>query len=288
MPRIRPDAALRLPRGRADWLAGALVGAMVFLAALAASVGLAAAQVSARWQAGAGALLLVQVPDPSGRSAQGASRLEAALEALRAERGVARAAPMPAARLAELLAPWLGNDAAALPLPAVIEVTLARPGPAPGRLVELIAAVAPGAIVEDQATHVAPLLALADSLALLGAAVALLVGGVAALLVAFAVNAALAAHRPAIELLHALGATDRWIAGAFARRAGQLALAGAVPGGLLALAVALGLAALAGSAGAPLPSPALWLPPLLLPPLAWGVAHAAAAATVRHWLRRLW
>jgi cell division transport system permease protein len=290
MARITPDAALRLPRGRAEWLAGALVGAMVFLAALAAAGGLAAAQFAARWQAGAGALLLVQVPDPAGRSPQGAARLEAVLDALRAERGIARAAPMPAARLAELLAPWLGSDAAALPLPAVVEVTLARPPPPPGRLAALLAAIAPGAIAEDQATHVAPLLALAGSLALLGGVVAALVTGIAALLIAFAVSAALAAQRATIELLHALGATDGWIAHAFARRAGRVALAGAIPGGLLALPVVLGLATLGGALAdaVRLDSPSVWLPPLLLPPLAWGLAHVAARVTVRHWLRRLW
>jgi hypothetical protein len=32
----------------------------------------------------------------------------------------------------------------------------------------------------------------------------------------------------------------------------------------------------------------IWLPALLLAPLAWAMARAAAAFTVRRWLARLW
>lgn len=286
------ERALGLPAARRDLLAAALVGAMAFLAALAIAGGVAVGNLAARWERGAGALLIVQVPDPAAASPAGGARLEAALQALRDVPGVARAAPMPAARLAALLEPWLGQAGAALPLPAVIEITAGRPRPDPAALAAALARTAPGAAAEDQGQHVAPLLALARSLALLAGWVVLVVGLVAAAMVAFAVHAGLAAHRPTIELLHAMGATEGWIAAAFARRAGRLALAGAAAGALAALPVLAGLAALAaplaearaGLGAAPL----AWLPALALPALAWAMARATAALTVRRWLARLW
>lgn len=291
-----PERALGLPPARRDLLAAALVGAMAFLAALAIAGGVAVGGLAARWERGAGALLIVQVPEPAAASPAGGARLEAALQALREVPGVARAAPMPAARLAALLDPWLGPAGAALPLPAVIEITAGRPRPDPAALAAALARTAPGAAAEDQGQHVGPLLALARSLALLAAWVVLVVGLVAAAMVAFAVHAALGAHRPTIELLHAMGATESWIAAAFARRAGRLALAGAAAGALAALPVLVGLAALAAPLAAPLAearaglgaAPLAWLPALVIPGIAWAMARASAALTVRRWLARLW
>jgi len=287
-----PEQALALPRARSDLLAAALVGAMVFLASLALAGGIAVGQFAARWERGAGALLLVQVPDPALPSLQEGTRLEAVLQGLRGLPGVARAAPLPAARLAELMQPWLGSSAASLPLPALVEVTLARPGPDPAALDAMLARAAPGAEAEDQGAHVAPLLAFARGLTALGASVALMVGVVAAAMVAFAVHAALAAQRATLDVLHTLGATDRWVASAFARRAGRQAFVGSVIGGLVSLPVLAGFAAVsepvsAGVAGL-VATPALWLPALLLPVPAWAVARLSAWLTVHRWLRRLW
>lgn len=292
MARRHPERALALPPSRADWLGGCLVGAMVFLASLALAGGIAVNGFALRWERGAGALLLVQVPEPSAASPGGGTRLEAALQALRALPGIGRAAPVPDARLAAMLEPWLGPSAGTLPLPALIEVTRAGGGPDPAALEGVLGRVAPGAVAEDQQLHVAPLLAFARGLSALAAAVALLVGLVAATVVAFAVHATLAAHRSDIALLHALGATDRWIARAFARHAARLALLASTAGAALALPVLAGLAVLS----APLTSglrgllaaPTLWLPALLLPAVAWLLARASATLTVRNWLARLW
>ena len=290
--RRHPERALALPRGRADWLSACLVGAMVFLASLALSGGIAVNGFAARWEKGAGALLLVQVPDPSAASPAGGARLEAALQALRDLPGIARAAAVPEARVAAMLEPWLGAASGGLKLPALIEVTRAGAGPDPAALEAALRRTAPGALAEDQQAQVAPLLAFARGLSVLAAAVALLVGLVAATVVAFAVHATLAAHLPAVALLHTLGAPDRWIGQAFARRAARLALYGSLVGALASLPVLAGLAVLsapltAGLAGL-LAAPLLWLPALLLPALAWIVARASAGFTVRRWLARLW
>lgn len=287
-----PERTLALPGGRSDLLAAALVGAMVFLASLALSGGIAVGQFAARWERGAGALLLVEVPEPSAASPLEGARLEAVLQGLRGLPGVARAAPLPAARLAELMRPWLGSAAGSLPLPAVVEVTLARPGPDPAALDAMLARAAPGALAEDQGARVAPLLAFARGLSALAASVALLVGAVAAAMVAFAVHAGLAAQQATLVVLHSLGATDRWIAAAFARRAGRQAFVASLIGGLLSLPVLAGLAVVAEPFSAGLQGlaamPALWLPALLLAVPAWALARTSAWLVAQRWLRRLW
>jgi cell division transport system permease protein len=292
LARPHPQTAIALRAGRADWLMACLVGAMALLAGLALAGGIAAAQLAARWERGAGSLLLVQVPDPAGASPAGGSRIEAVLQALRQLPGVGRAAPVPAARINELLRPWLGDATPALGLPGLVEVTLARPGPDGAALSGALARAAPGAAAEDQGAHVAPLLAFARGLAALAGSIVLLVSVVATATVGLAVHAALGAHRQDIVLLHALGAADGWIAAAFARRAARLALYGSLVGGLLALPMLAGLAALAAPLSGGLAglgaSPAVWLPALLMALPAWGMARLAAALTVRRWLARLW
>lgn len=292
MARRHPETALALPRSRADRLAACLVGAMVFLAGLAFAGGIAVSDFAARWQQGAGALLLVQVPDPAATSPAGGTRLQATLEMLRELPGVARAAAVPAARLAAMLAPWLGPGTEDLPLPALVEVTRAGGGPDSSALEVGLQQAAPGALAEDQEVYVAPLLAFAHGLTVLAGSIAILVGLVAATVVAFATHATLAAQLPAVTLLHSLGATERWIAQAFARRAARLALYGSVVGAFASLPVLAGLAALSaplsGGLAGLVATPGLWLPAMLLPGLSWALARVSARFTVRRWLAQLW
>lgn len=289
--RRRASDPLGLARARSDRLAIAVVGVMVLLAALALAGGAAVLNQARHWQRAAAGLLLVQVPDPAAASPLGGSRLDAVLQGLRALPGVGRAAALPEARMQALLRPWLGEATGQLALPAMVEVTLAPPGPAPDALAAMLARAAPGAAAEPPDAQVARLLEFAQALVWLAGAVTLLVGVAAIAAVVMATRAALAAHAEALILLHHMGASDAYLARHFARRAGRLALLGALGGALLALPVLAGLgwlaAPLAGTpAGWALP-PAHWLPPLLLPPVALLLARISAALSVRRWLRRL-
>jgi cell division transport system permease protein len=128
----------------------------------------------------------------------------------------------------------------------------------------------------------------------------LLVAGIAASVIAVATRAGLSTRREAIEIVHGLGATDRYIAGRFAERATLLAAVGAVAGSVAALPVLLGLAHLAapfvaradaaddglGAALGALPA-LLWLALACLPAGAAAIGYATAHGAVRRWLRRL-
>lgn len=295
-PRHADDLGLR--RALSDRLLPLLVAAMVFLAALALAGVTGAAALAARWQAGAAAVLTVQVPQPGAPAETGGTRGEAALAALRATRGVLEATPLPPEQLRALIAPWLGTDpkTLGLKLPAVYRVTLA-PGAAAEALDTALARLAPGTVVERNGAWADRLAALARSLQACAALALLVVGFVAASVIAIATRAGIAARRDAVEIVHGLGATDRTIAGQFARRVTALAAGGAMLGAVLALPVLLGLAQLSapfrpGAAATPtdllqsLP-PALWAALALMPAAAALIGWVTAQATVRGWLARL-
>ena len=277
---------LGLRRALSDRLLPGLVAAMALLAALALAGARGADRLADRWQAGAAAAVTVQVPDPT------RARMEQAVEMLRADSVVASATEVSPERVQELLRPWLG-DAPSLVLPGVIELRLAAAPEALPRLAERLAEAVPGAELESHGLWVARLSALARSVQGVALAVLGLVMGVAVAVVAVATRAGLAARREAIGVLHDLGATDRAIAGRFARRVGLLAGLGALGGAALAVPT---LAALSGLAmplfGGEVPAGGLlaqlpWAMLAALPPVAALIGWSTAQATVRRWLRHL-
>jgi len=285
---------LGMRRALSDRLLPLLVGAMVFLAALALSGAIAAAGLAAHWRTGAAALMTVTVPQMSQTSAGAAARI------LSSSPAVASARQLTPAEIGLLLKPWLGEDPSALSLrlPAMFEVRLTDAARDPG-LAQRLDQAAPGTLVERNGAWLTRLADLVRSMQACAAIVLIVVTIVAAAVVAVATRAGLAARRDAIDIVHGLGAADGLIAAQFANRITVLVLAGAVLGLLLALPLLLSLARLAApfdQASSPPPAHAAIVG--LLPPLLWGLLAmlpAAAAligwlttqATVRGWLRRL-
>jgi len=292
---------LGLKRALSDRLLPLLVGAMAFLAALALAGAVAASALARHWQAGAGAMMTVQVPEPTGPAASGGGgRAEQVLAALRASPGVSGARMLSDDELAALLRPWLGSGAGriAIPLPAVIEVRLAGPGPDRGALADAVEKAAPGTVIEEHDRWVRRLAVLARSLQACAALAIAVVGFVAVAVIAVATRAGLAARRDAIETVHGLGATDGYVASRFAGRVTLLAARGGAVGAAIALPVLIGLTSLAAPfSGGPAPDGpvallaampiALWLALPALPLLAAGIGWVTAQWTVRRWLRRL-
>jgi len=276
---------LGLRRALSDRLLPGLVAAMALLAALALTGARGADRLADRWQAGAAAAVTVQVPDPT------RERMDKALEVLRGDAAIANAAEVSPERVAELLRPWLGEAPPHI-LPGVIELRLAAAPESLPRLTERLAEAVPHAELESHGLWVARLSALARSVQGVALAVLALVVAVAVAVVAVATHTGLAARREAIDVLHDLGATDRAIAGRFARRIALLAGLGALAGTALAVPA---LAALAGMAlplsGSTDPAGVVggvpWVTIALLPPAAALIGWGTAQATVRRWLRRL-
>jgi len=112
--------------------------------------------------------------------------------------------------------------------------------------------------------------------------------GAAAATVVAVTSAELTMHRGVVELLHALGATDGYVAGLFQRHALVMGAFGGAVGLALAVATLVALGWATGDAALPevgLGVPA-WLALALVPPAAAGLAMLTARLTVLKVLAR--
>jgi cell division transport system permease protein len=240
-----PGPALRLrdarSRLRLDWI----VAAMAFLAALAFAGALTVNDQVTRWRAGLSGNLTVELAGEAGRAT---ADLAAVLAVLRDTPGVARAEPLSRAQVSDLLAPWLGSGALleTLPVPQLVDVTL-LPGAEldTAALARRLAEAAPGTTLDDHGRWLGQLFRLARLASLVALAVVGVVGLGAVMAVTITTRAGLALHHDAIDLLHLIGAEDRYVAGEFAREALLLGLRGSLAGVALAIAALYALIALA-------------------------------------------
>ncbi len=271
-----------------------LVAFMVFLACLALASVLAVERVIDRWDRGLSGQITVQVPATADPAAQ-PERLERVLSVLQQTPGVRSISLLDEADVQALIEPWLGDAVltAELPLPDLIAVTLDPLGPPDlAALQTRLSAAVPGTLLDDHQRWMADLLALAASIEIGALIVVGLVGFAAVVTVVFAARTGLEIHRQVIELLHLIGAQDRYIAREFQRHALRLGLRGGIAGYLLAALVLLGLGWLSGQDKIGfLPEVRLawqdWAVMALLPPAAALVAMWTARRTVLRTLVRM-
>lgn len=270
-----------------------ILAIMVFLAVMAATGGLVLFRAVDAWSTDLGSALTVEVAGlGEARQASG----EALLTALGSSPVVRETRLIAPEEVAGLLQPWLGKGGLVdeLPLPLLIDVRLTEPGAeAVGQLVQLVESVAPGSSVDDHALWLGQLNRISRSVQLLALGIVLMVGAATVLAVLFGTQAAMAAHRDIIELVHLMGAQDSMIAGRFQ----WLAVAMSVRGGLVGLALAvLSLFALSLALGpglqmvfeGPMFEGSDLLLVSLLPFAAGLVAAVTARITVQRALRRIY
>lgn len=291
---IRGRAADRrlLPEGRAAGPMVWVIAIMMFLMALAAAGGLALAHSATALTARLADRVTIQIVEAN------ADRREAQARAVLAElsrlEGIAAVRRVPAGELRGLLEPWLGaSGLEELPLPVLIDADLQPDAHAHlAAIKQAIGAVAPAARVDDHGQWLAPLSGLVGSLKWLALAVVLMMAAATAFTVVLAARAALNTHRPTIDVMHLLGATDLQIARLFQRRIALDALFGGFVGLSGATLVILLLGERIAQVGSELvgtvtlPAPAWWA--LLALPLAGALlATVAARLTVLNALRRI-
>jgi cell division transport system permease protein len=157
---------------------------------------------------------------------------------------------------AQLLEPWLGSGLTLdeLPVPRLIVVKIAA-GAAPDipQLRRTLAEQIPGASLDDHRGFIDRMRTMAGTAVAAGICILLLMLAATMLSVTFATRGAMATNRPVIEVLHFVGARNRFIAGHFQRHFLVLGLQGGAIGGGAAI-VLFALASLisrwfAGTAG---------------------------------------
>lgn len=274
-----------------------LVGFMVYLAALALAAALATGNLVSRWDDALRQEMTVQIPPPAESDRTDdtlEARVAAAVELLSNAPGVGRVEPLDDSEMRALVEPWLGAEADTLelPLPALISLTPSGEGwPDVETLEAALQNVAPGAAVDDHQGWLVELRDAGRSMQLLAVLVLALVGASAVSAVVFVTRTGLAVHRQVIELLHLIGAQDRYVARQFQAHALRLGFFGGLLGVVLAIASILGLGALVLPRGEGLlPELRLSLTQLallgLLPPAAGLIAMLTARLTVLRTLAR--
>jgi cell division transport system permease protein len=287
---------LQLRRDPTRWHVGFLIGAMVYLAALAITGGVMVGSVISGWSEDLRGNLTVQMPGTSAAgAAEATSRIDAVVSALLETPGVATVRALPRRELLALVERWLGrgNVPDDLPIPALIDVTL-EPGVTidVAELQRRLGREAPGTRVSDNGTVLERLVRLARSVQLVALAIVALVGVAAIAIISFVTRAGLATQHETIELLHLIGARDSYIARQFVRHVVRLALIGGIAGLAVAAATIYGLYRIATGIEVPLlPSIDPRDPRLaalaVLPFLAAAIAMVAARVTVAGALRRM-
>jgi cell division transport system permease protein len=149
--------------------------------------------------------------------------------------GIAQVRRVSDEELDGLIEPWLGEagaDSDAVPTPALIDARL-RGAVTDLRLEEIrsaLAAQAPDAQVDAQASWLVPVFDAIQSLQLLALGLVVLLAATSAAAVWLAARSALGGNRETIEIVHLLGGTDGQIARIFQRSVGIDALFGGIAG----------------------------------------------------------
>jgi cell division transport system permease protein len=162
----------------------------------------------------------------------------AVAEAMRAQPGIVEIRPFTREESAKLLEPWLGSGLSLddLPVPRVI-VARVQPGTALdlAALRSRVTQAAPSASVDDHRAWIERMRSMTGATVFAGIGILALVIIATIISVSFATRGAMAANRPIVEVLHFVGAGDRYIANRFLRHFLRLGLQGGVIGGGLAM-----------------------------------------------------
>ena len=210
----------------------AVVAIMTFLASLTTGVVLLVSASAAEWQSSVGSEITIQVRPRSGRDL--ARDTAAAVAAARVQPGILDVRPFTTQESAKLLEPWLGKGLSLdeLPVPRVI-VGRVEPGARLdiAALRKAVTQAAPTASVDDHRAWIARMRSMTGAIVFAGLGILALVIVATIISVSFATRGAMAANRPIVEVLHFVGAGDRYIADRFFWHFLLLGLEGGVIGG---------------------------------------------------------
>jgi cell division transport system permease protein len=210
----------------------AVVAIMTFLASITTGTVLLVSASAAEWQSEVASEITMQVRPQAGRDLE--RDVTAAAEAMRTQPGIVQVKPFSKDESARLLEPWLGSGLSIeqLPVPRVV-VARVQPGTTLdlAGLRRAVTQVAPSASVDDHRAWIERMRSMTGATVFAGIGILVLVIAATIISVSFATRGAMAANRPIVEVLHFVGAGDRYIANHFLRHFLRLGLEGGLIGG---------------------------------------------------------
>ena len=221
-----------------------MITIMSFLSAVTLG-GVVLVQKSAiAWSADVGRELTIQIRPVEGEVMD--SNLRTAVSLAESTPGVASARALTIEESQDLLIPWLGTglDLTAIEIPRLVVVQLSDPADADIAGLERNLAAIQGASLDTHAAWRQQLNTMAGTIVLSGLMVLILIGAATVLAIIFATRGAMASNREIVDVLHYIGASNKFIAGEFQGRFLSIGL----QGGLLGVVAALLFFALIGTA----------------------------------------
>ena len=214
----------------------AVVAIMTFLASITTGAVLLISASASEWQSEVASEITIQVKPVGGRDLE--RDTVAVADAVRGQPGIVEVRPYTKAESAGLLEPWLGTGLSLdeLPVPRVIVARVQ-----PGTTLDLaglrsqVMLVAPTASVDDHRAWIERMRSMTGATVFAGIGILALVIIATIISVSFATRGAMAANRPIVEVLHFVGAGDRYIANRFLRHFLRLGLQCGVIGGGIAM-----------------------------------------------------
>jgi cell division transport system permease protein len=214
----------------------AVVAIMTFLASITTGAVLLVRASASEWQSEVASELTVQIRPTPGRDLDRDAR--AVSDAVRGQQGILDVRPYTAEESAKLLEPWLGTGLSLddLPVPRIIVARIA-PGAAPdlGALRRSVTQITPAVSIDDHRAWIERMRSMTGAIVFAGTGILILVVMATIISVSFATRGAMAANQPIVEVLHFVGAQDRYIANRFLRHFLRLGLEGGLIGGIAAM-----------------------------------------------------
>lgn len=260
-----------------------LIALMTLLSLLSAAAGFALDTMSHKWTSGLETNLSIEIQNGETSKDQ---RLKI-IDGLKKLEGVNSAKLLGTEDMQTLLGPWLGDVTTALddlPIPTLMTVEITeRNSEVLGRIGRFVHEIAPKAKIDSHEAWLDDLLRLTQSLKFAALAIMTMIIAVTAIVVGGAVRSRMAIHQKDLELLHIMGATDKYITNQFMGYILWLAGKGSLFGIGVGAAILAFFQVLAWKAPGTVPtltiSPVQWAELLLVPALILGVSLIAARKT---------
>lgn len=234
----KPNISLVPQKSLTGFALAALIAIMTFLSALSMGAALQINDASRNWLTEVSDEMTIQVRPQAGRKLD--EDVEQAAKLARESAGIVDVQVLDRSKAAKMLEPWLGagTDFSDLPIPRLIVLktnSSAKVGIATLR--SALRTHVPNATLDDHQSWSSRLSTMARTMEGVGLIFVMLILSAMMLSIFFAVRASIAGTQHVIDVLHFVGAEDRFIAAEFDRHFRNLGIKGGLLGGLLALAV---------------------------------------------------
>ena len=212
-----------------------LITIMSFLSAMTLG-GVVLVQKSAiAWSADTGREVTIQIRPVEGEVMD--SNLRTAVSLAQSTPGVSAARALTIEESEQLLEPWLGAglDLTAIEIPRLVVVQLADPVDADIEGLQRNLGAIKGASLDAHAAWRQQLNTMAGTIVVSGLLVLILIGAATVLAIVFATRGAMATNREIVDVLHYIGASNKFIAGEFQGRFLSIGLQGGLLGSVAAI-----------------------------------------------------